>query len=503
MKQVILAMNPKADPIPDAYLEVVTKNFNTFSGLAFKSVKDGKPIFHCGHYGPVTAAEIKDFISAHYEVPTLIVLGKHEGELQKDDMQPFVLFDKEGVPELVCAIEGDGFIEDFSPSGSSHTPAFFVATTKIIPMLQSSLDLNGRNFKKLWEDLQNPMVSGTLKDLPKKGDGAIVMMRDNGHLLAFSKRGGATPFGWASNLMGMDFGTKAVEGVHVTAATPSKFGSMISTAASAVANIVAPGPKATPVVPDDDDVVVVPPKETPATAIPDEVIKIAPPNDYNQQMAKDFYRTYIGKTAQLPVGWKDKPRPTIEVKKSALRPEHIRLLNGLIGPSTLVPAKEKAAPVKDFKDINPKTTKPPVDDKMILTDLETENLLTVIASPVFQKHVIAQGELIKNPAEWAKAEEKYPSATEQMGLSMDDIMTWPYASLDIATKGFPKFMVLLFIEFRRKWAMAQAAIPKTAKVEDIVATALPKVEPAKVATPAPTPAATDDEDDAPIRVVSL
>lgn len=501
MKSVILATNAKAAAIPDAYLDTVTKTFNTFAGLALRSKKeDGKVVFRCSHYpGTVKAQDIKDFIAANFEVPMLIVLGKHTGELAKDDMQPFVLFEKDGVPELVCAIEGDGFTEQFAPSGSAHTPPFFVATTHLIPMLQGSLDMHERSFKKLWEDLQNPMINNSLKNLPKGGDGAIVMMRDTGHLLAFSKRGGATPFGWTSNLMGMDFGTK-VEGVHATAATPTKFGSMLSSAASAVANVMAP--KEPVVAPPEDDPIVIP-KETPAVAVPDGEVEISPPLEYNQQMAKDFYRAYIGKAAQLPAGWKDKPRPTIRVKKSALRPEHIKLLSGLVGPSVLMqkPAAPKAEAIKDFKDIPAPVTKPAVEDKMILNDLETENMLTVIAGPVFQKHVIAQGELIKDPKKWAEAEEKYPSFTEQMGLTTDDIYTWPADALDIFVKGFPKGAKLLIIELRRKLAFAQAAIPKDVKVKDIVNS---KVEaPAPVKTIAPPVASDEDEDDAPILIKAM
>lgn len=510
MKRLIIARNAKQS-VPDEFLDKVLPLYATSSGMSFLASPNN--MVKSNYTGAATKEDIQAFLKEHNDSPALIVLGDG-ADSSPDDHQPFVIIDDGGNPAkpiLVAAIEGE--FNSHAKAGSTHSPEFFVAKTALVPLIAPAYEAYNKSIGKVMEELGVQMVANGLKNLPS-GRGSVVVMANTGRLMAFAKEGKAYQWGWVSDTHGF------LDGVHeikepVKAPSAARFGSVVASVASAVglgtpaAEPAIPA-KATSTIPDDDDIpVVVPGKpsepQTPEAPKPgDEMVTFdfnKEKTRYNNQELKRAYRLYLGNPDMNKLkgeagDWKNGTWP-ITVKRSMVRPEHVRFIPVAALQSALIPLAQ-TGPIKDFKDIpkpqvdpvdpNAKPVEPaktpvlPLDDTPVVDAREKNNLLHLIASPMFSKLVAAHGELIKDPVKWAEAESKWPSFTEGMGMSVDDVMKMPFEAIQTMARGFPKSAALLVIEFRLLYAKAIAKANALAakhadpRVADIAGTA-PKPQP--------------------------
>jgi len=435
----VIVLKDKDQLVSERYWEKVLGANKSCSGFAFAS----NGVVELGKLDKVdTLKEIQELHEAGKNFAIVNFFGN--GSVGKEDLQPFVVLEKNGKPMLVAFLEGD--FNAYGKTDSSHTNEYHLVNNILVPKSKQLFRLVKEDINQFMSELADPVTQSELINttVPR---GTITLIAGNGAIFSFEKNAdkGTFPWGWTSNTYG--YVEKNEE------AKPS----------SSLANrFFGKKPEAKPEPPS-----IVPGKDTtqPSVLHKEEVARLgSPPKEVQGKGAiKKWYRNNALQGV-LPVNWSERPevplktRPSQTVKSFKELPqiastESIKPKD--TAPKVVVPAVAQTLPTKTPVE-HPQEHKVPI--------IPAEHKKDIIDR--FLKTVDTNSQEIVDPKTIQSLENKLPTFCEQVGLKgLDETFRWSFKSLVELGEMSKEALATLAMNYRTAYILTLAERPSEEKVE--------------------------------------
>lgn len=401
----------------------------------------------------------KSFVNEELkDSPRILYMATSDQDIKDDNVPPFILLQNEkGHPVLVSVMEGDftpHWKKENQETGLSN--AYYFATEFLLPQVtEVASDFDG-DLSKIIKKLNSPNYMQMLATQCAVR-GTIAFLAANGDIIIVNK-GDTHPsydWGYCSDPKTVGFGVKTEAPTAVEdkrSALKAKLQAKKAEAAKAtepkpavddrseiVQKLVAP-PKTDAAVPSPIPTMVPTPtslglpSNTPVRMHEGQIQVKCPENLNSHQEVRDFYQNHAG---FKPEGYKNKPWVTMRLK-------------GFQSLDKAVEAKTTSAPPPDTGSAIERV--PELDAK----------IRQAVLNDFFQG-----GRPIKDPKQIQASEERYPTFTDQLGISMDDICSMPWPTLRDFSCKYPvpmsialKDIIMAYLAEKSKQVSTEKVTPK-------------------------------------------
>lgn len=430
----ILVFKHKGKAIPEAYIKAILDTEPSCSGSLLSVSIQGQPdLWRTAVTGTPTMEEMQEFNKELGEYPGFMWFGDYQEGFNEEDLQPFVLLDDgKDNPLLGAFLVGDypGHVR----TGSSHPAEFHAALEVIRPKVLKIYNLVGQDFKKLTDELSDPVFARDMT-LYNTGKGGIVLMASSGQI--FSYLTGAKDsfdWGWTTNNLGYVEGMRVEGGTDTVKEVLQDKKSRFSLPA-AMKKIIGPvEPIRQPDKVIEGKKVEAPPTEGAKTVIVQQSFSAkdlwvkAPDSCNSNNKRRDFYGKQAG---YMPKDLADNPwaqiTETVAVRKGIDKQTYAKLRilpNPYEEPETTNEATDKALAAQ--KDVSTKTVSPPVAEPVVF--LSADQRKNIVDKWMTRKEVLSAldqtGKVIPEPKTIQALEAKRTLFSEAIGR--------PGALLDLA-----------------------------------------------------------------------
>lgn len=455
MKYGIIISKAAGQLIPDDFLQRVLKDFQSGFGYAiFDTVgqndegipADEKRIFCESMAGAIDLTTFNELQANAKDASALFFFannGPDDGTWSAADIQPYV-YEADGKVIVAGFIEGDFNAYDTVKGSTEHRVLW---DSHVVPILTKAFKYAGGNIDNFVEDISDSTTEKTLLNTASHR-GVFALLCANGATVTFAQNdlGGEFEWGAVSNTLGYSDAPAEPEPVKTPEPEPEQKKPSVLKRFSAIVKTSAPSepapPKAEPeklpdgvhkVTPKAPDAVIVNasvPSVKTLTALPK---KITVPPGLHGKKRKQWFRSALGLNSRdsLPVGWET-------MKEIVITPKTMKLGDLQAEKASSIPA---AAPTP--------TTPPPAEKP-------EEKRPMVLPAEVRHKvneHILKfldnKSNVIPSPQEIVDIEKRHKSFTEQLGITLEEVLRWPTPAVADLIMKFPFAGALLFSELRR------------------------------------------------------
>ena len=437
----VIVLKDKGKLVAERYWEKVLEANKSCSGFAFAS--NGS--VELGKLDKVdTLKEIQELHEAGKDFSIVNYFGN--GSVGQDDLQPFIVLEKEGKPMLVAFLEGS--FNAYGKTDSAHTDEYHLVHNILVPKSKQLFRLVKGDINQFMSELADPVTQSELINttVPR---GTITLVAANGAVFSFEKNEdkGSFPWGWTSNTYGY---VEKNEAAPATVSLKNRFfGSGKPGAAAATSVPVTAKPTPPSIVPAKD--VVLPSN---GTVLEQEARLGAPPLEVQRQgkgARKKWYRNNA-LNGVLPVNWAENP-------EVPLKPKPLKSLQEIPQPKPK-DTENKHVPVTPA----PKPAENPQEHKVPIIPASHKKDIV----DRFLKTVDINSQEIMDPKQIQSLENKLPTFCEQVGLKgLEETFRWSFKNLVELGEISKEALATLCMNYRTAFILTLAERPAEEKAEHV------------------------------------
>lgn len=450
----VIVLKEKGQLVPEQYWQKVLDVNKSCSGFALAT----NGVIELGKLGKVDSLkELQELHEAGKEYQIVNFFGGGN-PVSAEDLQPFVILQKDNKPVLVVFLEGD--FNAYGKTDSAHTNEYHLVNNILMPKAKQLFRLCGEDIGKFMGEIADPVTQNELISavVPR---GTVTLIAGNGMIFSFEKNEdkGKFPWGWTSNTYGYAENTYPAKEEGATQA-PSSAMSALKDKLLGKKVVAKPEPAS-----------IIPSKDTAQATVlhSEEVARLgSPPKEVQGKGAiKKWYRNNA-MNGVLPQNWAE--RPEVPLKRGVVK-----------SFKDIVPVVASTEPIKQ-DNIKPKDTAakhiPAPDPKPQVPIIPAAHKKDIVDR--FLKTVDTNSQEIIDPKVIQALEDKLPTFCEQVGLKgLEETFRWSFKSLRELAEISPDAVVTLLMNYRTAYILTLRERPAGEKVDVVDTTHTEPVRPAQ------------------------
>ncbi len=446
LKDGVILVSKKGSMIPEALLTKVMEKHSSFMSAAVvdKRKDGGYDIMSSVQREGVDMESVTEAQELFKDSDAVFFFGSADAEIADEDIQPFVLLTDKNEDALVVAFL-DGNFDNYHQTGSAFSPAHFMANKYLAGKI-------GKMFKACEGDLD--LLAAELNDPVTKmdfentfiGRGVVTLMLANNEIITFQKNEflGEYPWGWTSNRY--DYETAAPPATTIAEKVRHGIGKLRKVGSSEKpVQVTSSGADTSGLgtadsLEEKDESTSTVTVNEPANG---EKWMGSPPPEFKSKNQKRNWYIKNEINGVVPQDYKKCPLVQVKTKEAAtgVMPEAATTVKAPITGGG-------NGKIKDFRDM-------PKDQIKTVPNVSQSEPAPIMTASVREKllkefipNLDMSSKQVPDPTKIQEIEKKCPNFGQQLGLSLESVLSWSVDSYQKLAREFPDAAGILLSNLR-------------------------------------------------------